>query len=149
MALPAAAQPILEIWNTAACGLTGTATFTVEQPIRLDRVEFWYNWRTSETAASYTILLDNEAVLDGTLVRADCDAYQRAWCIARAEPRTILPPGAYTFRTQRAAICQNAGSGAQGFVRAYGAPVEIAPPAPPADVPPPDPMASPAGGTPR
>jgi hypothetical protein len=132
IALPAAAQPLLEIWNTAGCGLTGEATFTVDQPIRLDRIEVWYNWRANETAVPYTTLLDNKAVSSGTLTRADCDPFQRAWCIARDEPQTVLPAGAYTFRTQRAAICQNAGSGGHGFLRVFGEAVEIRPPAPPA-----------------
>lgn len=128
IALPAAAQPMLEIWNAASCSVTTDATFSVDSPIRLDRVDLWYNWRANETSAPYTILLDNEAVFIGALVRAECDPVQRAWCVARAEPRAILPPGDYAVRTQRAAICQNAGSQGQGFLRLYGSLVEVVPP---------------------
>lgn len=119
-ALPAIAQPMFENWNTAACGFTDVATLAVDQPTHLDRVEFWYKWGPNETAVAYTALRDGQVVFSGNMVRAECDPYQRAWCVARDEPAMDLAPGVYTFRTPRAAICQNAGSRGEGMLRAFG-----------------------------
>jgi hypothetical protein len=152
-ALPLMAQQIYENWNTAACAFTDAAAFDLEQPTHLDRVEIWYNWAPNETAVPYNLSLDGQAVFSGSLARAECDPNQQAWCIARGEPGIDLAPGAYTVRTQRAAICQNAASNGEGFVRAFGSQVAEAPPAestPPQSSPEPAPQSSeqqPSGGT--
>jgi hypothetical protein len=119
---PAIAQPIFENWNTETCGFTRTATFGIDQTTLIERIEIWYNWRSGETRTSYTASVDGQVAFSGTLVRAECDAYQRSWCIGRDQPGKELAPGDYTIRTPRAAICQNAASDGDGFVRVFGRP---------------------------
>ena len=120
-AVPALAQQLYNNWNTAACGVTDVATLTIQRPVRIERIDIWYRWRPNETTARYTASLGSEVIAEGELARAECDPYQAAWCVARVEPGADMEPGTYTFRTERAAICQNAGSGGRGFIRAYGA----------------------------
>ena len=121
IATPASAQQIYNNWNTAACATTDVATITVAQTVHVRRIDIWFRWRPNERSVGYTASLGNETVAEGEMVRADCDPIQASWCIARVEPNTELEPGTYTFRTARAGICQNAGSGGQGFIRIFGA----------------------------
>jgi hypothetical protein len=58
---------------------------------------------------------------EGELSRAECDPNQAAWRVARLEAGAEIEAGIYTFRTERAAICQNRASG--GNIRGFGASV--------------------------
>lgn len=113
-------QQIADNWNTGGCGLTDRVTLSLNKPTHLDRVDLWYHWGPNETSVPYSLIHNGQIVSNGTLIRAECDRYQAAWCVARGQLGSDLAAGVYTFRTQRAAVCQNAGSGGQGFVRAYG-----------------------------
>jgi hypothetical protein len=117
---PGAAQQLLDNWNTAACGVTDVASFTLDIPINLQRIDLWYRWSSKETSAPYSVSRNGVAIAEGNLVRADCDPYQPAWCVARVEAGADLDPGAYVIRTARPRICQNAGSQGQGFIRLFG-----------------------------
>ena len=56
----------------------------------------------------------------GALTCGGCDPYQEAWCQARANVGVELPPGFVEVRTARGKVCQNAGSGGNGFIKAFG-----------------------------
>jgi hypothetical protein len=114
-----AAQQLVNNWNTGACGFTDTATLAIGQPVHLSRIELWYNWQPNEVSVGYTVFFNGQAIGSGNLSRASCDPYQQAWCVAQDAPDTDMSPGTYTFRTERPRVCQNGGSGGQGFIRAY------------------------------
>lgn len=115
----ASAQQFVNNWNTDACGLTDSATINVSQPVHLSRLELWYNWQSNESSVGYIVSFNGQQIGTRTLTRADCDPYQAAWCVAKDAPDTDLSAGTYTFRTAQPRVCQNAGSGGQGFIRAY------------------------------
>ena len=115
----AGAQEFVNNWNTGACRLTDSATINVSQPQHMSRLELWYNWQPNESSVGYTVSFNGQQIGTGTLKRADCDPYQAAWCIARDTPEAEMSVGTYTFRTAHPRVCQNAGSGGQGFIRAY------------------------------
>jgi len=116
----ASAQQLADNWNTAACDVTDLASLSINRPTRLQRVDLWYHWPPNESSVGYTVSRNGGVVARGELSRAECDPYQAAWCVARVEPGADLEPGIYEFRTARAGICQNAGSGGQGFIKAFG-----------------------------
>ena len=120
IAAPAGARQLYDNWNTGACNFTDVATLTIERPILVQRIDIWFRWRRDQTTVRYTAALGSEVIASGELTRAECDPYQEAWCVARVEPNADLAAGTYTFRTERGGICQNAGSGGLGFIRAYG-----------------------------
>lgn len=118
---PASAQQLYNNWNTAACNVTDVAGFDVPRSMLVRRIDIWFRWRANETTVGYSVSRNGEVIATGDLSRAECDPYQAAWCVARVEPNAELEPGSYVFRTARADICQNAGSGGVGFIRAFGA----------------------------
>jgi hypothetical protein len=118
----AIAQQISDNWNTDACGFTGHAGFKLRQPTRLTSIELWYHWGSRESEVDYTLFHEGEPVKRGRLMRASCDPYQEAWCGARANVGVELPPGVVEVRTARGKVCQNAGSGGEGFIKAFGMP---------------------------
>jgi hypothetical protein len=107
--------------NAQACGFTDTATFDLQAPAHLDRIEVWYRWRDREASIPYTILHDRQQVRAGTLHRAECDPFQEAWCAARDSVDIDAGPGRYAIRTAPR-VCQNQGSGGAGFVKVFGHP---------------------------
>jgi hypothetical protein len=113
------AQQAFNNWNSDACGYTDLATFTLDRAIRVQRIDIWFNWRAGESSIRYKAMRDGTPLAEGELARAECDPYQASWCVARVEPRAELESGVYTFRTDRAGICQNSASGGQGFVRVF------------------------------
>lgn len=117
---PVSAQEFFNNWNTGACDVTDVAGFSVERPIRVQRIDIWFRWRANETIVGYSASRNGEVIASGDLSRAECDPHQAAWCVARVEPNAEFEPGTYTFRTARAGICQNAGSVGRGFIRAFG-----------------------------
>lgn len=113
---------LFDNWNTGACGYTDSATFNLQTPAHLDRIELWYHWRGRESSVPYTIWHDSQAIRTGMLHRAECDPNQEAWCMARDSVDIDAGPGAYTIRTERRRVCQNDDSAGVGFVRAFGYP---------------------------
>lgn len=118
---PAAAQVISQNWNGEACSLTDVATLALDRATNVRRIDLWFNWRGGETAVHYSVSHNGAPFAEGDLARAECDPNQAAWCVARVEPNAALEAGVYEFRTARPGVCQNAGSGGQGFIRAFGA----------------------------
>lgn len=116
------AQTFSDNWNTGGCGTTDTATLIVNQPTRLDRVEIWYHWAQGESQVGFTVEANGQTLDSGFLRRGACDPYQTAWCVAQGWGGRVLQPGRYRFRLNHASICQNGGSGGQGFVRGVGWP---------------------------
>lgn len=116
---PAMSEPFFDNWNPAACSGTDSATLSLDRATWLQRADIWYLWNPNETSAPYSLSKDGVAMGGGDMSRAECDPNQSAWCVARIELGAQLEPGVYVFRTARRAICQNSGSGGQGFIRAY------------------------------
>jgi len=108
-------------FNRGGCGLADNAPLSLAEPTHLSRIDLWFNWGQGERQIGYVILTPNgEQIARGVLTRAECDAYQTAWCYARGTPDLDLSAGQYLMRTARAGICQNGGSGGRGFLQAYG-----------------------------
>ncbi|MFI4949028.1 MAG: hypothetical protein ACHQC9_09530 [Alphaproteobacteria bacterium] len=118
----AGAQQIYNNWNTDACGFTDHASFILQVPTRLTSIELWYRWGSNESDVDYELFHNGVPVKTGRLMRADCDPYQESWCSARGNVGADLPPGQVVVRTARGKVCQNGGSGGQGFIHAYGMP---------------------------
>jgi hypothetical protein len=116
----ATAQQIYDNWNTDACGFTDRAGFIVQGPTRLTAIELWYRWGHNESEVGYQLFHNGRLVKSGELMRAGCDPYQERWCSARANVGAELPPGQVQIRTARARLCQNGGSGGEGFIHAFG-----------------------------
>lgn len=119
--VPAAAQAIFENWNGEACATTNVAMLTLDRATYVERIDLWFQWRDGESAVRYSVSHNGAPFAEGDLARAECDPNQRAWCVARVEPNADLDAGVYRFRTAEPRVCQNASSGGQGFIRAYGA----------------------------
>ena len=112
---------VFDNWNTDACDMTDTAVFTLDRPIRADRIEVWYRWHNHEGSIRYSLLsMDGQVLRSGILIRSACDPYQEKWCGAVDGFDFLLYPGTYTIRTERPRICQNQGSYGNGFVKVYG-----------------------------
>ena len=116
----ATAQQIYDNNNPDACGFTDRAGFELSGPTRLTSIELWYHWGRRESEVAYTLFHEGRPVKRGRLMRGGCDPYQEAWCQARANVGVELPPGFVEVRTARGKVCQNAGSGGRGFIRAFG-----------------------------
>jgi len=114
-----AGATLADNWNLGACSFTDTATLVAEGSIHLTRVEVWFHWNPGETMIGYAISSNGRQGRRGFL-RGECDPYQRDWCVGRDTPDSDLPAGRYEFRTDRAGVCQNSGSGGAGFIRAFG-----------------------------
>jgi len=111
---------VFDNWNTDACDMTDTAVFTLDRPIRADRIEVWYRWHTHEGSIRYSLSMNGQTLRNGILIRSSCDPYQEKWCGAVDGFDFMLYPGTYTINTERPRICQNLGSGGNGFVKVYG-----------------------------
>lgn len=111
---------VFDNWNIDACEMTDTAEFSLDRPIRADRIEVWYRWHTHEASIRYTLSMDGQMLRNGILLRSSCDPYQEKWCGAVDGFDLVLYPGTYTIQTERPRICQNQGSDGNGFVKVYG-----------------------------
>ena len=81
IATPAAAEtPLYDNWNPAACSGTDRSRFEVGVPIRVDRIEVWYNWKAGERSVAFRLEKDGTTIVQGTMARGSCDPYQSAWC---------------------------------------------------------------------
>lgn len=106
--------------NPNACDHTDTATFTVNQPIFLARIEVWMDWSVVGTQSTpYSVAANGRPIGGGVLQRGSCDPYQGQWCAGLDSPSVKVPPGTYTIRIGSAAICQNAGTGGNGMIKVY------------------------------
>ena len=112
-------QPIFDIWNSGACGFTGTADFKLDNAYRVERIETWYKWQAGENGLPYSLSFQGRELRRGTLVRGSCDSYQQAWCIAVDNLNMDMGPGTYTLRVASPRVCQNAMSRGAGFIRVY------------------------------
>lgn len=122
LATPAAAEtPLYDNWNPAACSGTDRSRFEVGVPIRVDRIEVWYNWKAGERSVAFRLEKDGTTIVQGTMARGSCDPYQSAWCVATWAPGVDFDTGIYTIVLARPAVCVNGGSNG-GFIRVWGAP---------------------------
>jgi hypothetical protein len=120
---PAGAQEkLFDNFNPAACAFTERAGFDLAQPTRLAGVELWYSWQQGESAVDFTLSIDGNQLTQGQLMRDSCDPYQGNWCVARANLELDAPAGYVEITAAQPRLCQNAGSGGFGFIRAYGTP---------------------------
>lgn len=112
---------IVDKWNTAACDYTDHATLDVDRPMFLTRIQLWIDWNKvpGEGTLDYRVALDGRPIGGGVLNRGDCDPYQHNWCAADDAPNVKLVPGRYTIRIKPQALCQNADSNGEGFIRAW------------------------------
>jgi hypothetical protein len=117
---PPVEQQLVSVWNPETCGFTNTAALTVSAPTRLTRLDLWYKWNPDETQVAYTLVSNGQTVFSGSLQRAECDAYQTSWCVARDTPNVDLAAGSYQVQVGREAICQNTASQGAGFIKAFG-----------------------------
>jgi hypothetical protein len=121
ISVPGMAQvELFDNFNTGGCGYTDSASFNLQAPAHLNQIQVWYHWRSRESSVRYTIWHDNQVIHEGVLSRAECDPYQEAWCQANDTLDVDAGTGAYTIRTERQRICQNAGSAGAGFVKVFG-----------------------------
>ncbi len=121
ISVPGMAQiKLFDNFNTDACGFTDSATFNLQAPAHLSQIQVWYKWRGRESTVHYSILHNGQSVRDGVLSRTECDPYQESWCLANDTLDVDAEPGAYTIRTERGRVCQNAGSAGVGFVKVFG-----------------------------
>lgn len=111
---------IFDNFDQQACGLTDTSTFNLKGTTRIDKIDLWYRWPTGERQVSFSILSNNRIVASGTLHRAGCDAYQTRWCMAETDINQQFKAGSYSIQLGEANVCQNGGSGGNGFVQIYG-----------------------------
>ncbi len=109
-----------ENWNPGACGFTDTARLELNPAAHIGHVDLWYNWSAGENDVPFTLTRNGQPVMSGTLKRAECDPYQSAWCVARGRVATDLAAGRYAFHVGNPRVCQNAGSGGNGFIKAFG-----------------------------
>ncbi len=100
--------------------MTDHAGFRLEERTRLTAIELWYHWGPRESAVNYNLYHDGRLIKRGRLMRADCDPYQEAWCAARDNVGVSLIPGQVEVQTEHGKLCQNDGSGGEGFIHAYG-----------------------------
>jgi len=115
-------QKVFDNGNIFACEMTDMAEFTLDRPVRVNRIEVWYHWRNREGSVGYTLSKNGQILHSGFLARGDCDPYQEKWCNAVKGFDLWLRPGTYLIRTERPHICQNRGSEGNGFVKVYGWP---------------------------
>jgi hypothetical protein len=108
---------ILDNWNTGGCQLTDTARFTLSAATEITKIELWYNWQRNERAVPYQLVADGRLIQSGELTRGSCDPNQAAWCSASGSIRTTTNAGNHVVRVARGRVCQNAGSGGNGFIR--------------------------------
>ena len=80
------------------------------------------NWNTEACSFTDALFHEGEPVKRGRLMRGACDINQEAWCQARGNVGVVLPRGFVEVRTARGRVCQNAGSGGKGFIKAFGTP---------------------------
>ena len=142
--LPPPETMLVDVWNSAACSLTGTATAALPKDAeQVTRIVTWYRWSDGQTRAPAN-LFDSEgaSVASGMIERGDCDARAKNWCEGAFELNKPLKAGEYYLQVAPPRICQNSGSGGQGFVRVFAPAAEPAGPAIPdaaAEAPPPPP----------
>jgi hypothetical protein len=118
--VPSQSGMFADNWNPAICDLTNLATLVVKRAVHLDRFDLWIKWHASERTMPYTVTNDGVDIGGGTLRRDACDPIQGAWCVGTDRPDADLVPGTYEIQIDQEAICQNAESEQEGFIRAWG-----------------------------
>ncbi|KUF10247.1 WSC domain-containing protein [Pseudoponticoccus marisrubri] len=131
---PVAEGVVVDNWNRGACGMTGQAAFTLATGTEVSQLVTWYNWPAGQQSAPASFHDGRGAtVLVGQIRRGACDIHQPEWCEGVFDLGRSLPAGSYSLSVTPPRICQNAGSGGQGFLRVTGRAVgSTTPPPPPA-----------------
>lgn len=113
------AQVTSDNFNKARCNYSDFATIEADRPMFLSKFQLWVDWDKVPENLHYRVSLDGENIGGGTLSKGSCDPYQTHWCHAQDSPNVKLPPGTYRITLDTDAICQNAGSNGEGFVRVF------------------------------
>ena len=113
------AQVTADNFNPARCDYTDFATIEANRPMFLNKFQLWVDWDRVPADLRYRVALDGRDIGGGRLERGQCDPYQTHWCNAEDSPNVKLVPGRYTIRLEADAICQNAGSNGEGFIRVF------------------------------
>lgn len=118
--LPAVAErKVIDNWNTAACQLTDGAVMHLQAPTHVERVELWRNWEGDRREVPYKLFHEGRPPREGVMRRGSCDPYQKSWCVAEVHLRDHFQPGRYMFKVPSGRLCQNSGSGGQGFIKVF------------------------------
>ena len=120
--------------NTGACQTTDTAGFKLESPARVNTVKTWYNTNIGGDNLQFKLMGDQGVITSGAFAKAGCDPYQGQWCEGVTDLKgRVLAAGWYAFKTEAAAICENAESGGNGVVEVGGTIEGAVPPTPSCD----------------
>lgn len=111
-------QKLLDNGNTAACGTTQIARFSLQQAVLINSISVWYNTNIGGRELKFT--LSGPVSLNGTMQAVSCDPYQSQWCVGEIKLGQKFMPGDYVITTEQDAVCQNTGSGGNGFVTLKG-----------------------------
>lgn len=109
---------IFDNWNTGACDTTSIIKFSLNRPAIINTVEIWYDVRKG--GQNLSLNLSGPVSLNANAQIKACDPYQSQWCRGEAKIDTRLEAGQYTLTSSSAAICSNAASGGNGFIKIKG-----------------------------
>jgi uncharacterized protein (TIGR03437 family) len=112
---------LLNTVNTAACGTTGTSSFTLDREAFITRFSTWYRWDANETTVGFTLRKSGQQVLQGNFQRSGCDPSQTSWCAGEVAVNQWWTSGQYDLTVNQPRVCANSGSANQGFVTVFGA----------------------------
>lgn len=120
-------QILYNNWNTGGCDLTATARFTLKDPSYLQRLETWIDWSKASGNAIQAQLRSGSATTSGlslTFTRGQCHPSMPDWCYGTAQVGQTLPAGGVTITSSEGVLCENTGSGHNGYMKAIGFPVQ-------------------------
>ncbi|WP_200377268.1 hypothetical protein [Thiocystis violacea] len=112
-------QILIDTGNTAACGTTQTAMFNLQSAVRVSTINVWYDTRIGGRSLPFTLQGPGGQIY-GEFQATSCDPYQSQWCEGQFIVNSTLQHGQYTVNTSIPAVCQNSGSGGNGFVKLKG-----------------------------
>jgi hypothetical protein len=110
---------LIDIGNIAACDTTQTSVFNLQSEARVNTITVWYNTQIGGLSLPFN-LQGPGTQFSGTFQTKSCDPYQSQWCEGQFIVNNTFQPGQYTITTSIPAVCQNSGSGGNGFVKVRG-----------------------------
>ena len=111
-------DPLLDNWNSSGCGFTDTSSFTLNRDQRVRKLVIWYSWKPGEETVDYQLSGPGKTHV-GRFSKGSCHPYQTQWCRGEDTPGLGLAAGDYTIRVANKRLCQNAGSGGNGFAQVF------------------------------
>lgn len=113
---PGQLAKLYDNWNPVACQTTGTSKFRLSNATDMDRLVFWSDTKIAVRGFSGTLTGPGVSIH----VNARRGSCQWNWCEEIVELNRPLPAGSYVFKADVNSICQNSGSGGNGFVHVFG-----------------------------